>query len=87
MAFHTGPLYHLKGRSENLENHNKLLDNPRGFTRDRPSMIRVRPEMFGEIHFFSGPVSGPRIEQENIFSEQTSSYSANAVASRPTSHL
>ena len=39
MAFYTGPLYHLKGRSENVENHNKLLDNPRGLRRDPPSMI------------------------------------------------
>src|ERR1700720_3450898 len=39
MAFHTGPLYHLKGRSENVENHNKLLDNLRGLRRDHPSMI------------------------------------------------
>jgi hypothetical protein len=39
MAFHAGPLYHLKGRSENVENHNKLLDNPRGLRRDHPSMF------------------------------------------------
>jgi hypothetical protein len=37
MAFYTGPLYHLKGRSENVENHNKLLDNSRGLRRDSPS--------------------------------------------------
>jgi hypothetical protein len=36
MAFHAGPLYHLKGRSESVENHNKLLDNPRGWRRDSP---------------------------------------------------
>jgi hypothetical protein len=77
MAFNTGPLYHLKGWSENVENHNRLLDNPRGLRRDHPlndpePSIRVRPEMFREIHLFSGPVSGPRIEQENIFSAQTS---------------
>jgi hypothetical protein len=40
--------------------------------KDPEPSIRVRPEMFGEIHIFSGPVLGPRIEQENIFSAQTS---------------
>lgn len=39
MAFHTGPLYHLKGRPENAENHNKLLDNPRGLRCDHPLML------------------------------------------------
>jgi hypothetical protein len=57
MAFHTGPLYHLKGQPENVENHNKLLDNPREETRsilnDPEPSIRVRPEMFREIHIFS----------------------------------
>jgi hypothetical protein len=67
MAFNTGPLYHLKGQSENVENHNKLLDNPRGLGRDSPlndlePSIRVRPEMFGEIHAFSDAVLGPRME-------------------------
>ncbi|HEY3653436.1 MAG TPA: hypothetical protein VGL34_00500, partial [Steroidobacteraceae bacterium] len=61
MAFHAGPLYHLKGRSENVENHNKLLDNPpwletRSPLDDPEPSIRVRPEMFREIHIFSGPV-------------------------------
>jgi hypothetical protein len=49
----------------------KLLDNRRGLGCDSPlndpkPSIRVRPKMFREIHIFSGPVSGPRIEQENI---------------------
>jgi hypothetical protein len=59
MAFHTGPLYHLEGRSENVENHNILLDKPGGLGRDSPlndpePSIRLRPEMFREIHVFSG---------------------------------
>ena len=67
MAFYTGPLYHLEDRSENVENHNKLVDDPAGLGRDSPRneaepAIRVRPEMFGEIHVFSGPVLGPRME-------------------------
>jgi hypothetical protein len=33
MAFYTGPLYHLEDRSENVENHNKLLNNALGFGR------------------------------------------------------
>jgi hypothetical protein len=37
---------------------------------DPEPSIWVRPEMFSEIHLFSGPVSGPRIEQEYIFSAQ-----------------
>jgi hypothetical protein len=76
MAFYTGPLYHLEDRSENVENHNKLVDNPGGLGRDLPRneaepAIRVRPEMFGEIHVFSGPVLGPRMEREYIFHAQT----------------
>jgi hypothetical protein len=67
MAFYTGPLYHLEDRSENVENHNKLVDDLGGLRRDSlrneaEPVIRVRPEMFGEIHVFSGPVLGPRME-------------------------
>jgi hypothetical protein len=29
---------------------------------DSEPSIRVRPEIFREIHIFSGPVLGPRIE-------------------------
>jgi len=55
MAFYTGPLYHLKGGPENVENHNKMLDNRRDLGRDSPlndpePSIRVRPEMFRKIH-------------------------------------
>src|SRR5258708_39788543 len=39
MAFHTAPLYHHKRGSENVENHNKLLDNPPALRLDHPSMI------------------------------------------------
>jgi len=75
MAFHTGPLYHLKGRSKNVENHNKLLDSPRGLGRDLPlndpeHSVRVRPEMFRETHFFSGP--GLALESNEKISVQTS---------------
>jgi hypothetical protein len=61
MALHTGPLYHLKGRSENAGNYNRLLGNTGGLGRDSPlsdpeASIRACPEMFREIHFFSGPV-------------------------------
>jgi hypothetical protein len=30
MAFYIGPLYHLEDRSENVENHNKLVDDHTG---------------------------------------------------------
>jgi hypothetical protein len=36
MAFYTGPLYHLEDRSENVENHNKWVDDPGGLGRDLP---------------------------------------------------
>ena len=67
MALCTGPLYHLKDRSENVENHNKLVDDLGDLGRDSlrneaDPAIRLRPEMFGEIHVFSGPVLGPRME-------------------------
>ena len=67
MAFYIGPLYHLEDRSENVENRNKLVDDHTGLGRDSPRneaepAIRVRPERFGEIHVFSGPVLGPRME-------------------------
>jgi hypothetical protein len=67
MAFYTGPLYHLGDRSENVENHNKLVDDSGGLGRDSlrnevEPAISVRPEMFGEIHVFSGPALGPRME-------------------------
>jgi hypothetical protein len=63
MALYTGPLYHLEDWSENVENHNKLADDLGGLGRDSlrnevEPAIRVRPEMFGEIHVFSGPVLG-----------------------------
>ena len=67
MAFYIEPLYHLEDRSENVENHNKSADDHTGLGRDSlrneaDPAIRLRPEMFGEIHVFSGPVLGPRIE-------------------------
>jgi hypothetical protein len=36
------------------------------------SSFRNRPQMSLEIHCFSSPDLGPRIERENIFSAQTS---------------
>jgi hypothetical protein len=66
MAFYIGPLYHLEDRSENVENHNKFVDDHTGLGRDSPrneaEPARVRPERFGEIHVFCGPVLGPRRE-------------------------
>jgi hypothetical protein len=43
MALYTGPLYHLKGRSENVENHNKSLANARGLRRDYPATVPSLP--------------------------------------------
>jgi hypothetical protein len=38
MAFYTGPLYHLEDRSENVENHNKLVDDPVDWDAIHPAM-------------------------------------------------
>jgi len=41
MALHAEPLYHLKGRPENVENHIKLLDNALVLRRDHPQWSRA----------------------------------------------